>query len=68
MSALEKLADEVERIPHRDLRQVDALNPFFIVSSRRRPRRLELLDDHPRLEKRLAVLAEIARGMGRPVS
>jgi heat shock protein HtpX len=67
MSALEKLAEEAERIPESDLRQIDALNPFFIVSSRRR-RVFVLLDDHPPLQKRLAALAKIARGMGRPVS
>jgi len=64
MSAIERLAEEAERIPDRDLRQVDPLNPFFMVA--RRPRRpLELFSEHPPLEKRIARLATIAREMGR---
>jgi heat shock protein HtpX len=64
MSAIEKLAGEAERIPDRDLRQIEALNPFFMVA-RRRPA-IELFSDHPPVEKRLARLATIAREMGRP--
>ena len=65
MSAIEKLADEVERIPEKDLRQFDPLKPFFMVG-RRTTRSVELFSDHPPLEKRLARLAAIARELGRP--
>ena len=63
MSAIERLAEGAERIPDRDLRQVDALNPFFMVGRRRRS--FELFSDHPPVEKRIARLARIAREMGR---
>jgi heat shock protein HtpX len=64
MSALQKLADGIERIPREDLRRVEGLNPLFIVSVAR-ARSFELLMDHPPLERRLARLASIAREMGR---
>ena len=31
MSALQKIASDITRIPQRDLRQVEGLNAFFIV-------------------------------------
>ncbi|MGE5689132.1 MAG: zinc metalloprotease HtpX [Pseudomonadota bacterium] len=62
MSALQKISGDIARIPQRDLRQVEAMNAFFIVPSVR-----ELFATHPPMEKRLARLAEIAREMGRPV-
>ena len=65
MSAIERLAEDAERIPDQDLRQVDALSPFFMVA-RRRPRSFELFSEHPPVEKRIARLATIAREMGRP--
>ena len=65
MSAIERLAEDAERIPEQDLRQVDALSPFFMVA-RRRPRSFELFSEHPPVEKRIARLATIAREMGRP--
>jgi heat shock protein HtpX len=65
MSALQKLADEIERIPRDDLRSVEGLNPLFIVSVTK-SRTFEFLMAHPPLERRIARLASIARGMGRP--
>jgi heat shock protein HtpX len=63
MSALEKLSGHALEIPHEDLR---AANAFCIVSTE--TKRFALFSDHPRLEKRLAALAEIARELGRAVA
>jgi heat shock protein HtpX len=62
MSALQKIASGMARIPQRDLREVEAMNAFFII-----PAAKELFATHPPLEKRLANLARVARDMGRPV-
>ncbi|HSL63457.1 MAG TPA: zinc metalloprotease HtpX [Gaiellaceae bacterium] len=62
MSALQKISSGIAQIPQRDLRQVEAMNAFFIV-----PGLKELFSTHPPMEKRLARLAQIAREMGRPV-
>jgi heat shock protein HtpX len=66
MSALQKIADGVARIPAADLRSVRGLNAFFIVPTDLQRRGLELLSDHPPLEKRLARLGDLAREMGKP--
>ena len=68
MSALQKIASEMTRIPQRDLREVESMNAFFIIPTKVKRRRRELFMTHPPLEKRLAALAEIAREMGRPVA
>ena len=68
MSALQKITGEMTRIPQRDLRQVEAMNAFFIVPTNIGQRVSELFATHPPTEKRLARLAEIAREMGRPVA
>lgn len=68
MSALQKISSQIALIPNRDLRDVESLSAFFIVSPRLRSAVGELFMDHPPTEKRLAKLAEIAREMGRPVA
>ena len=68
MSALQKIASDIVRIPQRDLREVAGMNAFFIVPTNWRQQVGELFMDHPPMEKRLAALATIAREMGRPVS
>jgi heat shock protein HtpX len=65
MSALQKISDEMARIPARDLRQA-GLNAFFILPAGATKRRFEFLQDHPPLEKRLRELAELARELGKP--
>jgi heat shock protein HtpX len=65
MSALQKISEELGRIPKVDLRRAGA-NALFIVPLPSRLRRLSWLSDHPPLEKRLARLGEIAREMGKP--
>jgi heat shock protein HtpX len=68
MSALQKIASDIMRIPQRDLRQVESMNAFFIVPTNLKGAFGELFMTHPPLGKRLARLAEIAQEMGRPVS
>ncbi len=67
MSALQKIASDMFRIPQRDLREVEAMNAFFIIPASVKGSVSGLFMTHPPLEKRLAALAEIAREMGRPV-
>jgi heat shock protein HtpX len=67
MSALQRIASDIVRIPQRDLREVQGMNAFFIVPTNVRSSFAELFMTHPPLEKRLARLAQIAREMGRPV-
>lgn len=68
MSALQKISSQMTLIPNRDLRAVEGLSAFFIVSPKIRSALGELFMDHPPIEKRLAALSEIAREMGRPVA
>ena len=67
MSALQKIASGMATIPKQDLREVEALNAFFIIPTNLKSSFGELFMTHPPMEKRLAALAEIAREMGRPV-
>jgi heat shock protein HtpX len=68
MSALQKIASDMFRIPERDLRQVETMNAFFIIPTSVKKGAATLFTTHPPLEKRLEALAEIAREMGRPVA
>jgi heat shock protein HtpX len=67
MSALQKIASDMFRIPQRDLREVESMNAFFIIPTSVKKTTSNLFLTHPPLEKRLEALAEIAREMGRPV-
>ncbi|MGH3038985.1 MAG: zinc metalloprotease HtpX [Gaiellaceae bacterium] len=68
MSALQKIASDMTRIPQRDLRQVEGMNAFFIIPTSVKSTFGELFLTHPPLEKRLARLAEISAEMGRPLA
>ena len=68
MSALQRISSDMLRIPQRDLREVEAMNAFFIIPASVKSSFGELFATHPPLEKRLANLARIAAEMGRPVS
>ena len=68
MSALQRIAGQIQQIPQKDLREVQGLNAFFIVPTNVKSSFAELLMTHPPLEKRLARLAAISREMGRPVN
>jgi heat shock protein HtpX len=67
MSALQKIASDMVRIPQRDLREVETMNAFFIIPTSVKSATGRLFMTHPPLEQRLAALAQIARDMGRPV-
>ena len=67
MSALQKIASDMLRIPQRDLREVESMNAFFIIPTNVKSSLGELFSTHPPLEKRLANLARVAREMGRTV-
>jgi heat shock protein HtpX len=67
MSALQKIASGMATIPQRDLREVEAMNAFFIIPTNVSRSVGELFATHPPMEKRIARLAGIAREMGRPV-
>ena len=67
MSALQKIASQIMRIPQRDLREVNAgLNAFYIVPTNVKQQVGQLFLTHPPLEKRLERLSRIAQEMGRP--
>jgi heat shock protein HtpX len=68
MSALQRISGAMKTIPTRDLREVEAMNAFFIVPTGLKSALGELFATHPPLEKRIARLAEISREMGRPVA
>src|SRR5213078_256860 len=68
MSALQKISSEMFRIPQRDLREVEAMNAFFIVPASVKQSMASMFATHPPLDQRLERLAEIAREMGRPVA
>ncbi|MFL5970929.1 MAG: zinc metalloprotease HtpX [Gaiellaceae bacterium] len=68
MSALQRIAGQIQQIPQKDLREVQGLNAFFIVPTNLKSSFAEFFMTHPPLEKRLARLAAISRDMGRPVS
>ena len=68
MSALQKIASDITRIPQRDLRQMESLNAFYIIPTNVKRSAATLFMTHPPLEKRLARLAAIAQEMGRPVN
>jgi heat shock protein HtpX len=68
MSALQKISSGIASIPDKDLREVQAMNAFFIVPTSVKSSVAELFATHPPMEKRIARLADIAREMGRPVA
>jgi heat shock protein HtpX len=67
MSALQKIASDMFRIPQKDLREVEGMNAFFIIPTSVKSATSQLFLTHPPLEKRLEALSRIAREMGRPV-
>ncbi len=68
MSALQKISGQIAAIPAQDLREVAAMNAFFIIPTTVKQKTAVLFMDHPPLEQRLEKLAAIAREMGRPVA
>jgi heat shock protein HtpX len=66
MSALQKIASNMTRIPQRDLREMQGMNAFYIVPTNWKQAAGQLFLTHPPLEKRLERLSAIAAEMGRP--
>jgi len=62
-SALQKISGSMARIPQRDLREVEAMNAFFIVPAISGNALVELLSTHPPVEKRIERLLTMAREM-----
>ena len=62
-SALVKISNTMARIPTRDLREVGALNAFFIIPSLKGFSAGELFSTHPSLERRLEQLDRLQRQM-----
>jgi heat shock protein HtpX len=62
-SALVKISNSMARIPERDLREVGALNAFFIVPALKGVSLSELMSTHPSLERRLEQLQRLQRQM-----
>lgn len=61
ISALLKISGVMQRVPQQDLREVAAMNAFFIVPAIRGEDIAELFATHPSLEKRIARLQALAR-------
>lgn len=62
-SALLKISGTMQRIPNEDLRQVEAMNAFFIIPALSGGAMSELFSTHPSLERRLAQLEQLQRQM-----
>jgi heat shock protein HtpX len=60
-SALLKISGRMQRIPERDLREVQGANAFYIIPAVRGSSILELFSTHPSLEKRLERLQRLAQ-------
>lgn len=64
-SALVKISGTMQRIPQRDLREVEGMNAFFIVPALQGSSLSELLSTHPSLESRLERLKAMEQEMER---
>lgn len=62
-SALLKISGTMQRIPERDLREVEAMNAFFIIPAAAKSSLMELLSTHPSVENRIARLTSMQREM-----
>ncbi len=62
-SALMAISGVMERIPSRDLREVEGMNAFFIVPAISGDSIMSLLSTHPTVEARIRALDEIERKM-----
>ncbi len=62
-SALLKISGTMQRIPSEDLRQVEAMNAFFIIPALSGDAMSELFSTHPSLERRLTQLRQLERQM-----
>ena len=64
-SALQKISNDMYRIPEKDLRQVEHANAFFIVPALKGDNIAKLFSSHPPVEKRIERLRNMQRQMER---
>jgi len=64
-SALAKISGMMERVPKKDLREIEGMNAFFIVPAISGSSIFELFATHPSVEARIAALEGIEREMVR---
>jgi len=62
-SALMTISGVMERVPSRDLREVEAMNAFFIIPAVSGESIMNLLSTHPSVEARIRALTEMERKM-----
>ena len=65
-SALLKISGTMQRIPRRDLREVEGMNAFFTVPALGGSSLMELLSTHPSVEHRIERLTRMQQEMERP--
>lgn len=58
-SALMKISGQIERVPTKDLRNIEGLNAFFIIPALSGSSILELFATHPSVEKRIEALSQM---------
>ncbi len=61
ISALLKISGAMERVPTKDLREVEGLNAFFIIPALSAGSIMNLFSTHPPIEKRIARLEAMER-------
>jgi heat shock protein HtpX len=64
ISALMNISGMIERVPARDLQQVEGMNAFFILPAISADSFMNLFSTHPPIEERIHALEEMERGMG----
>jgi heat shock protein HtpX len=63
VSALMKISGLMERVPTRDLREVEGMNAFFIIPAVSGSQVMDLFASHPTIEQRIAALERIEQEM-----
>ncbi|MDA1227515.1 MAG: zinc metalloprotease HtpX [SAR202 cluster bacterium Casp-Chloro-G4] len=64
-SALQKISDDMYRIPEKDMRQVEHANAFFIIPALKGNSMASMFSSHPSVEKRIERLQNIQRQLER---
>jgi heat shock protein HtpX len=62
-SALMTISGVMERVPSRDLREVESMNAFFIIPAISGESVMQLFSTHPSIEARIRALQKMERGM-----
>jgi heat shock protein HtpX len=62
-SALMTISGVMERVPSRDLREVESMNAFFIIPAISGDSVMQLFSTHPSVEARIRALEKMERGM-----